>query len=302
MGKPSDTLLAEARENGQAATTRVLVVLHIYYEQFADYYLSKLKNINGCEWDLIVTGHDLSPMMHEKVLAVKPDAVFLQTPNVGYDVWPFICAVKQTDLGKYSFVIKLHTKNQDKNVTVRLNGIYYDGEKWRYELVDSLIGSASRFRKVESIFASNPKAGIAYPISLDVERGTVLREDTVDLEKEMARLGFKAKSDTFCAGTMFAARAEALRYLQKENISEDLFQGSSPCHGGGSMAHVYERLLCMAVVSQGYEAVLLKNRLIRRIYPKLRNVGEWIFSLDRKGPLCEKYLTLFGHDFRLSGK
>ncbi len=46
---------------------RVLVLLHIYYEEQIDYYLDKLRNIAGCEWDLTVTGNSLGKYIYMKV-------------------------------------------------------------------------------------------------------------------------------------------------------------------------------------------------------------------------------------------
>lgn len=281
---------------------KVLVILHIYYEQFADYYLDKLQNINGCEWDLVVTGNALSEDLRKKILAVKSDATFIETSNLGYDIWPFICAVKQTDLSKYSFVIKLHTKNQDSKVN-RINGIRLTGEEWGRELTEVLLGSPERFTALKEIFRTRKDVGLVYSMSLDRTLGFKDSEDTELLSQEMERLGIKPGPKRFCAGTMFAVRASALGWLQDEKISEDIFQTTGASHGRGTMAHAYERLLCIAVNGQGYSTVLVKNSLKRLIYLKIKKALqpalEWLFSVNyRKQAHC-KVLRICGIDFKI---
>lgn len=281
---------------------RVLVVLHVYYEQLVDYYLDCLKNINGCEWDLTVTGHGLGESTRRKVLALKPDASFIETANKGYDVWPFICAIKQTDLDRYSFVIKLHTKNQDGRKTC-INGIQMNGEEWRSELVDTLLGSEDRFRNLSKIFRTRRNVGLAYSMTADRRVGLRTMEDTELLDSEMARLSIRPRARRFCAGTMFAVRASALKWLMDERISEDIFRTSGASHAAGTMAHTYERLLCLAVTAQGYSTARLKNSLGRYIYLKSRELTqpslEWMFSIRYLEDRC-KYLTVCGFHFRLS--
>lgn len=290
------------QENNGDGTARVLVNLHIFYEEYVPYYMDKLRNISGCEWDLVVTGHNLSPETQRMILGFKENAVFYKTPNVGYDVWPFICAVKKTDLDKYLFVIKLHTKNQD-NVKNRLNGIWYTGAQWRSELVDVLLGSEHRFLKVLQIFRERPEVGLVYSMSLDIRRGCKLVEDSDVLTDEMNRIGIVPKSGHFCGGTMFAARAEALEWLKDERIDESIFQPSEGSHSTASMAHVYERILSMAVNAAGYRTCLLKNSWWRFLRLKakqyLQPALEWMFSIDYHGKKAEKMLTVMGVRFKL---
>ncbi len=291
---------------GKTAPERVLVSLHIYYEEYADNYLSYLGNISGAEWDLVVTGHNLSEETKRKVLDLKSDARLIETPNVGYDVWPFICAMKQTDLSKYSFVIKLHTKNQDSMVN-RINGIRLTGEEWGRELTEVLLGSPERFTALKEIFRTRKDVGLVYSMSLDRTLGFKDSEDTELLSQEMERLGIKPGPKRFCAGTMFAVRASALGWLQDEKISEDIFQATGASHSCGTMAHAYERLLCIAVSGQGYSTVLVKNSLKRLIYLKtkksLQPALEWIFSINyrEQANYC-KVLRICGVDFKLNKK
>ncbi len=284
---------------------KILVLLHIYYEEQLDYYLDKLRNINGCEWDLTVTGHNLREDTKRKILDFKSDARLLETPNTGYDVWPFICAMKQTDLSKYRFVLKLHSKNLDKSKN-RVNGLMLDGSEWREELVDTLLGSPECFSRVRKALSGDDRVGLVYSMSLDIVTRANAPEDTELLRAEMARLGLETASRHYCGGTMFAVRASALEWLKDPKISEDIFQPSAGSHNIGTMAHVYERILCIAVNAAGYRTVLLENSFGKFIYMKVKRATqpflEWLCSIDYRGDAHEKFLTLLGFRFKLQSQ
>ena len=61
---------------------KLLVIFHIYYHEHVDYYLDKIKNINGCEWDLLVTYVAYSSETEQKVRAIKPNASFFEVDNL----------------------------------------------------------------------------------------------------------------------------------------------------------------------------------------------------------------------------
>lgn len=281
---------------------RVLVVFHVYYESFVSYYLRKLESITDVDWDLVVTGHNLSERIKVDIRAFKPDAKFLESSNVGYDVWPFIYAIKNTDLSAYDFVIKIHTKNQDDVVT-RLNGRKVTGAVWRSRLINVLIGDPERFAKLCTVFAESPKVGLAYAMDMDFISKMNSAEDASMLHKELQRLEITPRSMHFCGGTMFAVRAEALSWLKDERIDENVFKQSTTSHQGGTMAHVYERILSIGVTAQGYKTYLISRRKSTYIYMKSKRLIqpalEWIFSLYRKGEDRTKYLRIFGINIKL---
>ncbi len=290
-------------ENSNTSPIRVLVVLHIYYEEYLPYYLDKLKNINGCEWDMIVTGCNLSEHTRRIIAGFKNDVMFYDTPNIGYDVWPFIYAIKRTDLNKYCFIVKIHTKNQDKVVNY-LNGIAYTGTTWRSELVNALLGSEEQFNKLLAVFRHRKRVGIAYAMSLDIIRRDNLIEDSGVLSEEMKRLGMKSDVKHFCGGTMFAVRAAATKWIKDDRITENIFQQSKGSHNTATMAHVYERILSMAVTENGYETFLIRTSWSKYFFIKVKRyiqpLLEWLFSINYHGTNHEKFITVFGYRFKLN--
>ena len=69
---------------------KLLVHFHVYYHDQVDYFIEKMSNINGCDWDLYVTMSEMNPETVGKLRQFKPSAVFIKIENLGYDVWPFI--------------------------------------------------------------------------------------------------------------------------------------------------------------------------------------------------------------------
>lgn len=276
---------------------RVLVIFHAYYADYIRYYLDRLKNISGCSWDLTVTCCGLPDDARKEIQELKEDTRFMEVPNVGYDVWPFIHAVKNTDLSEYDFVIKLHTKNRDSQARTRVNGRNYDGRQWRDIMVNVLIGSPAAFGRVLEAFGKKD-TGIVYAMETDVISNGATVEDSTMLSDELERLGISPADRHFCAGTMFAVRASALGYLKDPKIGIRLFEPTGKSHASGTYAHVYERIFTIAVSAMGYRRVLIAGSLASRIRLTVKNCVqpalEWLFSIDHYGDNYDKCLTLFG--------
>lgn len=281
---------------------RILVVFHVYYEEFTGYYLEKMGNIRSCEWDLVVTGHNLSQDTRNRITEMKADAVFLECGNVGYDVWPFIAGVKSVSLDKYDIVIKLHTKNEDGK-KFRLHGERMTGTEWRGYMVDALMGTEEKFRQLLEMFAADPSLGITYSQKLNFKSKGGHPEDGSMLEGELNRLGIVRRSDMFCAGTMFAVRAKAIEFLQRDDVCESIFEQSGPSHGSSSMAHVYERLIPICIVSGGWGIRLIPSSSMSAVFFSIKNaIGpavKWILSVDYYGDDHRKCLKLLGRTIRL---
>ena len=60
---------------------KVLVHLHLYYQDQLLYFLEKLKNINNCTWDLVITVCEHNEEIKQKILEFKPDAQIILVKN-----------------------------------------------------------------------------------------------------------------------------------------------------------------------------------------------------------------------------
>ena len=196
---------------------RILVHLHVYYHDQIDWFLNKFTCFNGRDWDLVVSYSEDNPLTRSKVLAFKKDARFMQVENVGYDIWPFLKLLDETDYTGYDVLFKFHTKHIDGKKTVHLNHVHYTGAKWRDELVNSLIGSEERLDDVLRSFESHPEAGMACSGKLYTR--LYFPEDKELLDEEMKRLNLHTEERRFCAGTMMAFRPAVLKVLADEHFT-----------------------------------------------------------------------------------
>lgn len=279
---------------------RLLVHFHVYYHDQVDYFIEKMSNINGCEWDLYVTMNGLVQETVDKLTALKPDTHFIEMENVGYDVWPFIDVIKSVDISDYDLVMKLHTKSRS---FLKAHGIRLKGFEWRNALVESLLKNRSQFRKALDIFERNSGVGIVCSDLLWLETAGWNMEDGELLDRELERIGMTITDRHFCAGTIFMGRSEIFRFLLSDDISADMFPSVMESHSTGSMAHVYERILSLAANACGYGMAGLSSKqslsvylcLNRYVTPLFKNV----FSINREGANGDKILRLVGFKFRL---
>lgn len=280
---------------------KLLVIFHLYYVEQLDCFLDRMRFINGCEWDLLVTGPQLGEDVRKRISAFKSGTEYLVTSNVGYDIWPFIAAVKSVSLEDYDLLLKLHTKNTN-NVVNRVNGIAMRGCKWRNLLLDGVLRDEEVFRKALGAF-NDPSVGLVCNRSLLKEVSNGLYEDLRPLEEELNYLGITTADRHFCAGTMFMARALPYRILQSDKVDESKFKPGIS-HARGSTAHIYERIISILVADAGYVPMGLSVDGFRDFKVKLHDlftpVLSWIFALSRKGEESHKYLTIFGIDIKIA--
>lgn len=279
---------------------KLLVHLHVYYHDQVGYFAERLRYISGCEWSLFVTMSTPDPASESLLKAVKPDAVFLRTDNVGYDIWPFISVMKSVRIEDYDLVMKLHTKGPS---SIAVHHVHLDGYGWRNTLVEALLKDEVRFRRVLSIFRDRPATGLVCSDIFLMLPLPWTDEDSPALDKELSRIGLDVKDRHFCVGTIFMARASCYRFLQEADIAEEMFPKEQVSHSGGTIAHVYERILSMAPSAYGFKARglvtspavsawLLADRIFSSAFKN-------IFSINREGYDRHKVLRVAGMKFRL---
>lgn len=280
---------------------KVLVILHIFYHDQLEYFIHKLSSIHNCDWDLVVTWPNPDKESEAGIRKFKKDASFIEVGNFGYDIWPFIKYVKTADLSGYDFVIKLHTKGPIFE-PVHFNGIDLNGYEWRNVMVDSLLKSKEQFGKVLDIFRSKPEVGIVYSAVTDLS-ATFAHEDHDLLEAEMLRTGIRSEVRRFCPGTIFAIRPAAMKSIISAACTEDMFMDKPESHSKGTFSHIYERMIPIGVMADGYRiATLASDRKTAR-HLTLRKIARkplrWLFCIDLEGYPPKKVMTLLGLKFTL---
>lgn len=280
---------------------RLLVHFHVYYTDQVPYFLERLSHICGCEWDLYVTYSTEDRAMREAVSAFRPDTVFLQVDNRGYDIWPFISVLRTVDFGRYAYVLKLHTKHP---VNDHLSSVQLSGYKWRNMLVDAILKSPAQFRKALGFLEEDASAGLVCNGLLLRHRRDILPEDNNLLEAELDRMGLQVgKSDPYCAGTMFLARLAPFAALRDAPVDAASYSANPQPRQTGTLAHVQERICTYVVTAAGYRVVGTSawpvNYALMRFWMMLQPAAQFLFKIDREGPEQVKTLTILGFRFRL---
>ncbi len=286
--------------------TRVLVHFHVYYEDQIPWFLEKLRQIKGCEWDLYVTASVLSQAAKEEILAVFPHAILMPVENVGYDVWPFVKVLKTIDFDRYEYVLKLHTKS-DSVRGARWNGLNISGSVWRDRLVEALLENEERFLKNLSVLEADPSAGLLCNEIFLIPSNSPFPEDNEALDEELGRIGLSVTDRHFCAGTMFMGRLAPLKRIRQAVLTADMFDSRQASHDNGSLAHVYERILSFCYTAAGFRLVPVsactkKERVILWYREHLSEVFLHIFSLAYEKDSNELVLVLLGFKIPLRRK
>lgn len=257
-----------------------------------------MSNISGCSWDLCVTMAEENAETMRKINLFKPATRFIITENIGYDIWPFIKVIKTVNLDSYDYVIKLHSKGKSQ---IKVHGIRMDGYRWRNALVDSLLGDRRKFLNNLNAF-SDSEIGIVSCNMLWFKTVEWIGEDNELLDRELERIGMLVADRHFCVGSIFMARASVFRFLKDSRISREMFPLEMHSHSGGSMAHVYERIISMAPSAYGYKAWTSSPSTIAATYMKFNRIIssmlKKLLSIDRAGPTGTKYITFLGLKFR----
>ena len=106
-------------------SSRILCVVHCFYPEFVRELADCVANVTEPH-DVVVTYS--APAALEEARRCFPDARFVECENVGYDVWPFLKVLNETDLSGYSHVLKLHTKcDRPADVPFRMNHADFPG-------------------------------------------------------------------------------------------------------------------------------------------------------------------------------
>lgn len=233
---------------------KICIFLHLYYTEMLDELLSYIENLSDnqdIEYDLIVTLCQKNPEIEEKIYKFKDNAQILIVPNRGYDVAPFLQAVKTIHLRDYDYLIKLHSK-RDLTTPAYLPSCHFIGNEWRRKLLE-FMQTPQHFANTLARFEKNPQIGMLTSPELII---TARKEDKVALNKAeqiMRGMGLTLKDKTFVAGTMFIARASLFRLWKHLPYDAFDFEEFDPTHKGGSLAHALERVLGFMISAQGYQ-------------------------------------------------
>lgn len=234
----------------------VAVHLHFYFEETAGEMAGYLANIPFV-FDLIVTTDtaskgDVIKRAVESIPCLRSCEIIVVS-NRGRDVGPLLFAVSKRLL-KYQYVAHIHTK---KSTTVGW------GERWRWYLLDNLMGSSAAVWAIFNEFESDPTLGVLYPPSYPLIAPYAdwagLRDRADNLLQRLSLSSMLPAVPHFPAGSMFWARTEAIEALLRHDWDESDFEEEDG-QLGDTMAHCVERLWGYVGVRDGFRSAEILSK------------------------------------------
>jgi lipopolysaccharide biosynthesis protein len=218
-----------------------VVIAHIYYEDLIDSIFDSYITPQSNQFDLIVTVmNDVSLNSLKKIRQKCSSCFIVQTPNQGRDIRPFVIAYGVArDLG-YLYACKIHTKKSLQRD---------DGEIWRTQLLNSLLGSHKGVANILKRFKTDPSLGLIVPLgwrydlsSPNMHSGNICWLNTLLIRLSQEEMIGKYTIH-FPAGSMYWFRMDALSQLLEEtfvSIAEFELEAGQV---DGTLAHALERLI-----------------------------------------------------------
>jgi len=224
---------------------RILVCLHFFYSDLWPVIRAYLENLSPYRWDLVVTWTEgvVAPSALEEIRAFKPEARFVACPNCGFDIGPFVEALRNTDLKAYDVVFKLQTKGCGRHFLFMYDQIF-KGSDWLFNLFDGTLGGDVVHRAVADLMAGD--------CALTAADNLIVRDPKhkrAFVRQFCAEHGLDYDEDyRFVAGTCFVVRSEVLEPLRGLGLGIDDFAATE--RGVFSMAHALERWMCFAAAGR----------------------------------------------------
>lgn len=236
----------------------ITAIVHVYYPERWSELAECLRNL-GPEARLIVSYGEGNDKAVEEARRDFPAATFLKCENRGYDIWPFLKALKLVDFAWSDLIVKLHTK---RNVDLpRLTKVGYtalNGTGWRDHLL-SFAKTKEAWERTLSRFADG-SVGLVGAREVIFKRVDAKRGEMVgsfDRARDFIRTNWRLespKSSRFVGGTMFAVRASLYKLLADYPFTAEMFEVTKG-HDTETFAHMVERLFGLIVSAQGKRVV-----------------------------------------------
>lgn len=237
-----------------AAKQKVLAVAHIFYADMAEEILQRLSVLPKGYYLVATTSNEENQAQIRAVIeryGVEGE-VRVVASNRGRDIGAFL--VDCNDVlasGKWDIVVKIHSKKS-------VQDDYNAAQLFKTHLYDNLLNSRAHVANILAEFAAHPSLGMVLAPLPHMGYPTMGHAWFTNREPAQAvakRLGINVPFDKDMPlatyGSMFIARPQALAKLVNAGFKPENF----PVEGGykdGSLAHVLERLMAYAALSEGF--------------------------------------------------
>lgn len=226
-----------------------LVHVHLYYKDLWPELKSCILNLADYKFVLYVTLVEPDEYIESDIKKSFSNSKVIIVKNVGYDIYPFIKVLNLNKLTDFSYVIKLHSKRNVKNINPF---VWYAGARWRKYLL-SFIGNKSTFNKTIDNLERNPSIGMHGANECITNRFTDEKRAQRAFLSFLESKGLKRRKFNFVAGSIFIVRAPIMQSLKDLNLSSEDFELPDLQHESCHIAHLLERFCGYIVNSQEYQ-------------------------------------------------
>lgn len=252
-------------------TARILVILHVYYEDACEELIEYLKNLRKYQYDLIVTtseGRDAG-RIEAAFRAFRNGTEVIVCPNKGFDIAPYLAAIRRIDPGRYDVVVKVHSKRHFRREGAVAASMFVRGRDWFLFLIEAVLSARRVHKNIDRL--------IHEPGTVLIAAENLIQKDPPHKQRmtafKLKEVGLELPADyTFVAGTCFAIRADAVRKYHCLPLDADSFEASERNYF--SLAHAMERYLAGVIPASSQKG----NRVCR-----MRLAYDRVFGRKRLG-------------------
>ena len=214
---------------------RIAVVVHLFYPELWEEMADAIRNIDQL-FDLFVTlVANISDKAAASIKEDFPNAYIYTFPqDRGRDIARFIALLQTGALFRYDLICKVHSKRST---------YVADGDEWRRQLIDGILGSKEQVNQILAHFDSDPDLGMVVANGNIYGGEACWSGNEAYLDKLLPRIGISTNySDrSFPGGGIFWCRAFLLRSLLGSGIRLNDFE-LEPMPVNGALGHAAERM------------------------------------------------------------
>lgn len=197
----------------------------------------------------------------DQILTFKKDVKIIRCENLGWDVLPFLIALRSINISDYDIIFKLQSKGT-KRKEIFLYGQYFRKRDWFLNLFEGCIGPFTVHTTIDSLMDDKKGIGLVAAKNLIVEDPIHKRHMVEQVLNELSLP--IPKEYRFVAGTCFAVRANLMNRIKDLDINVEKFNSK-----GFSFAHRMERIICFPPLWEGLKMTGPNVLTLRR--------SSWIF-------------------------
>ena len=233
---------------------RVLLVVHLFRQSQLKKLSSYIKAIQNADVSLTVyfSVVSLDDDLKKRLLNLVPHAQIVVVSNKGYDIGPFFQILQRVDLDDYDYIVKFHTKDIRLGIICTFGKNMLSRRQWRNYLLNAVAENSVVFKNNLEHFKDDPTLGMIASSYLTVKFPRDLSETSASIVECLNISQKTLDSSLYVAGTIFMVRAKLLKSLVEKGCVKDEFQESNFRVKGGTLAHDYERIMCLTLQEQGY--------------------------------------------------